>query len=119
MSGSGGTPDYGFVGRGSGGAGGDSDSSGGAGFDCHAYQTTTMLRSPKADVVDGLQPGDRLIVVASMGSLTAETGRGDTAGSIVVPEQDELVRCIEQGVAYVAEVRSVRGGACVVEVSAT
>lgn len=85
---------------------------------CHITELTT-LNSPNRTVVTTLRDGDLLDVQLQAGpprQLVAEHN-GTVAGSITSPKSAQIIQCISrQGRAYVAEVRSIRGGLCQVEV---
>jgi hypothetical protein len=52
--------------------------------------------------------------------LVAQTSAGGTVGSITSPSMPQIIQCITQsGNQYEAEVRSIRGGLCQVEVRPT
>ena len=79
-----------------------------------------MLTSAKPDVLKKLALDDVLRVDASSGKLplVAVDKKGRIAGSIIVPEQDQLLKCIKDGTKYTAKVISLEGGSCIVHVSA-
>lgn len=89
-------------------------------FDCSAFQTRASLRSPKKDVIDSLNVGDilDLRLTEKKPPVLAVTQDGEVAGSIVIPERDDLVKCMNKGTEYVAEVMSIEGGSCIVHVYA-
>jgi hypothetical protein len=79
-----------------------------------------MLTSAKADVLKKLAKGDVLRVNTSGGKLplVAVDKKPRIAGTIVLPEQDQLVDCIKRGTKYTAKVVSLEGGSCIVHISA-
>lgn len=120
MGGSGpGTPGFRSRKRGVGGIG-NGERSGSGKFDCDLFSAKTTLRSPKKSVIDTLDEGDLLDVKLTSGKppINAVTEEDDIAGSIVIPEQDDLVKCIKKGSVYVVEVLSIEGGTCIVELFA-
>lgn len=99
---------------------GGSGSGGGSGGDdpCNLVEATT-LNSPDPGVLATLRAGDQLSVILQAGPprrLVARTKSGDVAGSITGPSMAQIIQCIGDGRAYVAEVTSVRGGLCRIEV---
>lgn len=79
----------------------------------------TSLNSVNCTVVASLRQGDRLAVVFQAGpprQLIAQTATGAIAGSITSPSMLQIIQCIQTGVAYVAEVLSVRGAQCQVQI---
>lgn len=101
------------TGSGSGGGGG-----GTSGEPCDITELTT-LNSPDRTVVATLRIGDVLEVRLQAGpprQLVAVAGSA-VAGSITSPKSAQIIQCISQkGWTYVAEVRSIRGGLCQIEV---
>lgn len=101
---------------GSGGGGGGGG--GGANDACDIHEAAT-LNSPNRKVVATLRSGDVLDVVLRPGpprQLVAEHN-GSVAGSITSPQSTRIIQCINRdGRQYVAEVTSVRGGLCRVEI---
>ena len=87
--------------------------------DCANLVINTNLASPKADVIAKLKVGDQLSVEAAseQGPIQALRGRS-VAGNIVSREQVRLLNCLNQGTAYIAEVLSITGGQCKVQVRA-
>jgi hypothetical protein len=104
-------------GHGSGyGGGGGPDS----GDDCGTLTFRTTLASPNPSALWKLQMNDALALELEgpNGPVHALTTDGDTAGSIVGPSVNKLVRCLGQGYSYVAVVRTVDAARCEVEVRA-
>ena len=94
----------------------------GDGSDCGDLAFLTTLASPNPDEVDSIDVGDVLSValievddVTVIGVL--ESG-GAVIGSVVSGRLAELLACLQQGVTYGAEVKSVDGGAVRVRISA-
>lgn len=118
MGGSGsGSASFGRGGEGGGGGAGPGPK---GGLDCFAFTAKTTLRSPKKDVVAQFEEGDQLGLMASNRSLpiVAANDSGQIAGSVVLPNQDQLLKCINKGVPFVAEVVRLEGGSCIVEIYA-
>jgi hypothetical protein len=85
---------------------------------CNIHQTTA-LNSPNRTVITGLRTGDILDVVFQPGppqKLLANTSSGATAGSITSSLMPQIIRCIQDGYSYVAEVVSVQGAVCQVQI---
>ena len=79
----------------------------------------TNLNSPDPAVIRTLRPGDKLDVHLQAGPpriLQARNTAGLVAGSITSPEMPRIIDCMRQGVIFVADVVSVRGGVCQVRV---
>lgn len=87
--------------------------------DCSKLRIRTNLGSPDPKVVATLKKGDVLAVVYEppRGPLYVETSKGKRAGSILTGDQVKLISCIADGHTYAAEVLSVSGGKCEVEIS--
>lgn len=102
---------------GGGGYGGDG-SSGTAGPDCTKLRIKTSLSSPVPTIVSKLVPGDllRLRLQKEGGPLLAVAPGGKTAGSIAGGQLLALLRCIEEGNVYEAEVMKITGGNVEVEI---
>ena len=79
----------------------------------------TLLNSPNRTVVSTLRVGDRLVIELRPGpprQLLA-VHASQIAGSITSPKSAQIILCIQrQNRAYIAEVRSIRGGLCEVEI---
>lgn len=103
------------------------DEGGGAGGDsrernpedpCAIFEKTA-LNSPDRTVLSTLRTGDQLAVVFDAGPprrLLAQTNTGSTAGSITSASMLRIIRCISNGREYVADVLSVRGAICEVQI---
>lgn len=92
---------------------------GGTGVDPCDIVSLTNLNSPNPAVVPTLRPGDVLDVRLQAGPprvLQARTAAGQVAGSITSPEMPRIIDCIRQGVIFVADVVTVRGGVCQVRI---
>jgi hypothetical protein len=91
--------------------------SGKSGDACDITEVTT-LNSPNRTTVTTLRVGDILDVQLQAGPprRLVATHNGSVAGSITSPKSTQIIQCItREGRAYVAEVRSIRGGLCQVE----
>lgn len=111
----------------SGGGGGGSSSEdwrgpgggGGAGDDKCAIVERTVLNSPNAAVVGGLNVGDILEVeleTQPRSRLVAKTANGQVAGAITSTSIVVIIECIQDGSAYEAEVLAVNAGKVEVEI---
>jgi len=70
-------------------------------------------------VIAGVRVGDILNVVFQAGPpqrLVAQTQAGAVAGSITSPLMPQIIRCIQNGYSYVAEVLSVHGAICQIRI---
>lgn len=104
-------PKAGNGGKGGGGGGG------GQPDPCEIVEITA-LNSVNRTVLATLRVGDVLDVVFQAGppqQLLAQT-RGQTVGSITSPSMPQIIQCIRAGHAYEAEIKSIRGAICQVEV---
>ena len=79
-----------------------------------------MLTSAKRDVLEKLSIGNELTIATSDGQLplVALDKKERIAGSIVLPEQTALLKCIKGGTSYIAKVVSLEGGSCIVDIRA-
>jgi hypothetical protein len=77
----------------------------------------TNLNSPNRQVLTGLKVGDVLDVEFRPPALVAVTvPKKLVAGSITSPSMNRILGCIKQGEHYEAEVLSISGAICQVEV---
>ena len=79
----------------------------------------TAIDSPNRSVIGALRVGEVLAVELVLGPprrLVVQTLTGDIAGSITSPSLPQLVQCIQAGIAYGAEVLSLRGAVCQVRI---
>lgn len=124
MGGSGGSSDHGAAGRGGGGGGGGGGMprgrGGGSKFDCDNFVATVMLTSVKPAVIAELTIDDVLWIQLTDGGepVVAVDSEDQVAGSIVIIELDDLIKCIKAGTEYEARVKSIEGGACIIELYA-
>mgnify|MGYP001300122390 CR=1 FL=1 len=87
--------------------------------DCANLVINTNLASPKADVIATLKEGDELKVQAATTQGPIQALRGNSvAGNIVTREQVRLLNCLNEGTEYIAEVLSITGGQCKIQVHA-
>lgn len=104
----------------SGSTGGSGDGGAGGGEDPCALVQDAPINSPKAAVVSGLSVGDVLDVVltgtAPHRVLEVRVPGGSAAGSLTHRGHLSLIRCIDAGNVYAAEVIQRTGGAVVVRV---
>ncbi len=85
---------------------------------CDLIENTT-LNSPNRTVIATLRQGDLLDVHLDSGppqKLLALTLTGSTAGSITSPSMLQIITCIKAGHAYQAEVLSIRGAVCQIQI---
>lgn len=115
----------------SGGGGGDdtwrpvakapgSGGGGGGGDDPCAIHEITILNSPDRAVLATLRVGDLLLLELDLGPprrLLAKSHAGLVAGSITSQSLAQIIRCMQDGVAYGLEVLSLRGAVCQVRIS--
>jgi hypothetical protein len=103
--------------KGGGPAGGGGGGGGGQPDPCEIVETTT-LNSANRTALATLRVGDMLDVVFKAGppqQLLAQS-RGNTVGSITSPSMPQIIQCIRAGNSYAAEIKSIRGAICQVEV---
>jgi hypothetical protein len=85
--------------------------------DCTRFMAPVLLDSPKPAVIAMLRVGD--ILELEFGGqrqvvIEARTRNGQVAGAVTgLPK---LRRCMQEGYRYIAEVMSVKGGACNVQI---
>jgi hypothetical protein len=121
MSGSGSSDDWKYRGtgpvdsssprRGVGGISGGGTDGGNTKCDIHEE---TPLNSPVPTVIQKLHPGDLLTLELQGHSVVALTSNRERAGSITFRRLADLLECIGEGWTYVAEVKRVSGGLCMV-----
>ncbi|NQX30078.1 hypothetical protein HQQ81_22260 [Microbacteriaceae bacterium VKM Ac-2854] len=105
----------------SGSNGPDYSSSGGgsSGTDCSGYRNEKPLQAPNEDVVPTLSVGEDLYLALRKNPvlvIAVITADGREAGSIMPDVL--LISCLQQGVAYTATVRSIRGGHIMLAIAA-
>jgi hypothetical protein len=96
-------------GGGGGGGGGSDDTP-----QCDKLTTKVILNSPDSKVLNKLKVGDVLIVQLQKptGPVVVVTRDGKVAGSITSAILTSLIRCLELGNQYVAEVLELSAGKC-------
>ncbi len=94
------------------------DGGGAVGPDPCDIDKKTILNSPNPAVLRTLRVGDFLdVVIATQPRKILQAKKGvDTAGSITFPQMGQVIRCLEDGETFKAEVVSVSGGQCHVRV---
>lgn len=108
------------IGGGGGGSGGGAGGGGGGGDDPCAISQQAPINSPNPAVVRALSVGDVLDIVltgtAPRQVLEVRRPAGGTAGSLTHRGHISLIRCIEAGNSYQAEVVQITGGAIIVQI---
>jgi hypothetical protein len=108
----------------SGGGGGGGDGGFGppdGGTDCQRLRFIATLQSPQAQAVAAISVGELLDVVLDAGSgstppiVEVRRTDGTTVGALI-EHLTELLRCLREGVTYIAEVRDISGGSVRVQV---
>lgn len=84
------------------------------GNDC-TFRDVTIVASPKAAVLAKAAKGD-VLLVAIVDDALVVLREGDILGSLAFPAALRLRSCIEKGFNYEAEVLSIDGGRCQVEI---
>lgn len=100
-------------------SGGGGEGGTGGGDPCSLIEDTN-LNSPVPTVVATLKPGEVLAVRLVPGPpvrVVVQTAAGLTAGSITGAKLPQIIKCLEAGVDYKADVVSVKGAAVRVRVS--
>lgn len=100
-------------------SGGGGEGGAGGGDPCSLIEDTN-LNSPVPAVVATLKPGEVLAVRLVPGPpvrVVVQTAAGLTAGSITGAKLPQIIKCLEAGVGYKADVVSVKGAAVRVRVS--
>lgn len=93
---------------------------GGGGDDPCAIHEVTTINSPDRTVLATLRVGEVLDLILDNGPprrLLARTAGGQIAGSITSPSLAQLIRCMQDDVAYGLEILSLRGAVCQVRIS--
>jgi hypothetical protein len=87
---------------------------------CENLVINTNLASPQANIIARLKKGDILKIqaITDQGPIQALDNNGQVAGGIVSREQVRLLRCINSGTNYAAEVLSIVDGQCSVQIKA-
>ena len=100
-------------------SGGGGEGGAGGGDPCSLIEDTN-LNSPVPAVVATLKPSEVLAVRLVPGPpvrVVVQTAAGLTAGSITGAKLPQIIKCLEAGVNYKADVVSVKGAAVRVRVS--
>lgn len=79
--------------------------------------TTTMLASPNPEPLGDLLEGDTLTVDIQDGSLCVIDDADRVVGSITEPWIESLMECIEAGYSYSADILTIDGGDCEVQIT--
>lgn len=100
---------------GGGGGGGDGWPPPPDDVDCNSLQFENTLRSPQPEPVAELQVGSQLdVLLEAEGDITRiaarRQGDGALVGVFAGDRMAELLRCLQQNVAFVAEVSELDGG---------
>lgn len=82
---------------------------------CSKINIDTVLIDPR-DIIGKLTVGDILAVKLVDGMLLAYYG-DEIVGTIEIPEQNVLVRCIKSGTVYIAAILSIVGEKCKVKIT--
>ncbi len=90
------------------------------GTDCASIFVEVQLSSPKPAVISKLQLKEVMTVEVRQEKghpvLYAMTDRGEAAGTIIHAQSTKIANCIDQGNPFVAVVKRLDRGLCVVEV---
>lgn len=78
----------------------------------------TYLASPQAEAMEAMEVGSILAIhaVSATGPILAVSSNGETVGSIISREQIRLLKCLVKGVNFIAEVISINGAECRVQI---
>lgn len=82
---------------------------------CSKINIDTVLIDPR-DIIGKLTVGDILAVKLVDGMLLTYYG-DEIVGTIEIPEQKVLVRCIKSGTVYIATILSIVGEKCKVKIT--
>jgi hypothetical protein len=84
------------------------------------YESKTNLSTPVPSVLAKLKAGNVLPVryTQPRGPLQAITAKGEVAGSIITSKQVDIINCINEGYSFQAEIISISGAKCEVEITA-
>ncbi len=87
---------------------------------CADLVINTQIATPVPDVVSTLKEGDILevSVASATGPINLITSKRKLAGSVLSRNQARLLSCINNGTEFVAEVLSVKGAHCEVQIRA-
>lgn len=87
---------------------------------CSRLSFRAPITSPKPQLLKALKVGDVLDIKLDPNPphTVSVTSHGSPVGTLTGSDISELVRCIQNGFEYEAKVLEIRGGTCIVEVSA-
>jgi hypothetical protein len=106
----------------SGSGGGGPDFTPSPEVDCEGLAFEAAIASPQPAAVSGLSVGDVLIVdfdtSGGRNTVLLRTSQGDEAGALI-SRLAELLRCLQQGESYEAEIADIDGGDITVNVRHT
>jgi len=87
---------------------------------CSQLSFRAHITSPKPQFLGTMKVGDVLDVQADPNPPHAVSVifQGSPVGTLTGPDISALIRCIQNGFEYKAKVLEIRGGDCIVEVSA-
>lgn len=88
--------------------------------DCSTLVINTNISSPQANILQNLNVGDFLEIelASDQGPINVFTGNRRLVGNIISREQVKLLKCILKGTDYQAEILSINGGQCTIQISA-
>jgi hypothetical protein len=90
------------------------------GDSCNELTINTQIATPQAEVIATLSVGDLLTIQISSDQHTVQILdiNGKVAGNVISSKLIRLINCINNGTIFIAEVLSVDGGACEIQVRA-
>lgn len=85
---------------------------------CERLTFRATINSPQPAIIGRLTVGDILLVQLQTTPTPAVVvlHNGAIAGALTGPKVNELVKCIQNGFQYQAEVMALQGGSCTVDV---
>jgi hypothetical protein len=87
--------------------------------ECRPYYRGVRLTSPKMDVLAGLQVNDTLDLLVGEAKgrpVLFATHNGSVAGTVTSQSAGQIIRCIQEGHKYIAIIKSLDGGDCLLEI---
>lgn len=82
-------------------------------LDCGSLFLQTQLSSPREEVLQGVQKGDVMkLKLMSMAGPCLAMYNENIAGTIINKYIIQLIKCMNSGHEFIAEVREVEGGRC-------
>ncbi|MDB5121839.1 MAG: hypothetical protein JWN56_3057 [Sphingobacteriales bacterium] len=85
--------------------------------DCNKLSMVTSLSSPVSHVILNTKVGDELeIQLITPASLQVFNANGELVGSLLVTQRDRIIKCINEGVKFVAIVLKINGGNCEIRI---